>query len=116
MLPLERSPIYGATQGRGRLFRTNCHYCSGNVLLEPVHEVLSYAGAVFFGHHLVTIARQSGIFEVHVGCFYACLIEPLGRAMGVRAVITRLSGHIEDRDTLQVYELVRGLRLNPARD
>jgi len=48
-------------------------------------KYLAMAGAVFFGHHLVAIALQSGIFEVHVSGFYACLIEPLGRAMGVRA-------------------------------
>ena len=47
---------------------------------------------------------------------YTCLIKPLRYAMGVRTVITRLSCHIEDWDRLQVYELARGLLLNPARD
>ena len=90
--------------------------CSGNVLLEPAHEVLSDFSAVLFGHHLMAIAGQPDIFEVHVRSLYACLIEPLGCAMGVRTVIARLSRYIENPDTLHVYELVRGLLLNPARD
>ena len=36
--------------------------------------------------------------------------------MGVRTVITRLSGHIEDRNCFQVDELARRLLLNPAGD
>src|ERR1035437_8507298 len=89
---------------------------SVHVLLEPVHEKLCDASTVLFGHHLVAITGQPNIFEVYVGGLYPCLIEPLGYAMGIRAVITRLSRHIKDRDSLQVYKLPRRLLLNPARD
>src|SRR5207244_8233704 len=64
----------------------------------------------------MAIAGQPDIFEVYVRGLYTCLSEPLGCAMGVRTVIARLSRYIENRDTLHVYELVRGLLLNPARD
>src|SRR6266404_5928327 len=94
----------------------HCMRWSVHVLVEPTHEESGDARTVLFGHELVSVAGQPHIFESHEGGLYACLIEPLGDAMGVRTVVTRLSGHFEDRDTLQVYKLVRGLLLNPAWD
>ena len=47
---------------------------SANVLLEPAHEVLSDFSAVLIGDHLMAIAGQPDIFEVHVRGLYACLI------------------------------------------
>ena len=64
----------------------------------------------------MAISGQPDIFEVHVRGLYTCLIQPLGCTMGIRTVIARLSRYIENRDTLHIYELVRGLLLNPARD
>src|SRR5262249_30297904 len=90
--------------------------CSANVLLEPAHEVFGDFSTVLFGHHLMAIAGQPDIFEIHVRGLYTCLIEPLGCAVGIRTVIARLSRYIENRDALHVYELVRGFLLNPARD
>src|ERR1700682_324966 len=87
-----------------------------NVLLEPVHEEFGDPSAILFGHHLVAVSWQPYIFEVHIRGLHAGLIKPLGCAMGVGTMIAGLSGYIEDRDTLQVCELVSGLCLNPARD
>src|SRR5580704_3379846 len=89
---------------------------SGHVLLEPVHEELGDFSAVLLGHELVAIAAYPDIFQVHVRRPNTCLIQPLGHTMGVRMVIAPFSGHIEDGDTLQVNQLVRGLLLNEARD
>ena len=89
---------------------------SVNVLVEPVHEELRDAGAVLFRHHLVAIARQAYILESHESSFYARLIQPLGFAMSVRAVITRLSGNVQDRDGLEIDKLVRRFFLHPARE
>ena len=87
-----------------------------HVLFDPALEVLGDGSAVLFRHHDVAIAGQPFIFEVHERGLYSCLIEPLGYAMGVRTVITRFSGHVEDWDSHEVNELVCRLLLNPARN
>src|SRR5882672_1488551 len=89
---------------------------SVSILVEPAHEKFGDAGAVLFGHHLMAIPGQPDIFESHESGLYPRLIQPLCYAMRVRPVIACLPGNFEDRDSLQVHELVRGLLLNPARD
>src|SRR6202035_183122 len=66
------------------------------------------------GHELVAVPGYPHIFEPHECGLDPCLIKPLGYAVGVRAVITRFTGHIENRDALQVNELMRRLFLDPA--
>src|SRR5690242_14346369 len=73
---------------------------SGDVLLQPVHEELGNFRAIFFGHELVAVPGYPRIFEPHERGLDSGLIEPLGYAVGVRAVITRFTGHIENRDAL----------------
>src|SRR5579864_7160312 len=84
---------------------------SANVLIEPGHEELGDAGAVFFGHHLMAVARQSHVFQSHIRSLDARLVEPLGYAMGIGTVITGLAGNFQDRDALQIYKFVRWLLL-----
>src|SRR2546427_7979283 len=68
-----------------------------HVLVEPAHKELGDARTVLFGHHLVAIARQPHGLEPHERSLHTRLIEPLCDAMGIRTVIARLSGHVQDR-------------------
>src|SRR5260370_13202845 len=84
-----------------------------HVLIEPAHKEPGNARAVFFRHHLVSVAGQSDGLEPYEGSLNTCLIEPLGYAMGVGAMIARLSGYVEHRYSLDVTQLIRRLLLNP---
>src|SRR5258708_7130017 len=64
----------------------------------------------------MAVAWQADIFESHVSGLHTCLVEPLRDAMRVRPVITCLARDFENRNTLQVYEFVCRLLLNPAWD
>src|SRR5260370_22031975 len=64
----------------------------------------------------MSVAGQSDGLERHEGSLNTCLIEPLGYAMGVGAMIARLSGNVEHRYSLEVNQLVRRLLLNPTRN
>lgn len=64
----------------------------------------------------MAIAGQSDVFQVDVLGLYARLIEPLGNAMSVRAVIARFPGEIQDRYRFEIHKFVRGLALNKARN
>jgi len=49
----------------------------------------------------------------HISGFHSRLVQPLGDAMGIRAVIACLSRHIEHRDGLQVNDLAQRRSTGP---
>src|SRR5438067_2395216 len=81
------------------------------IFLHPVVHELRDVIAVFLQHHLVTVPVNPHVLEAHELRLYARLIEPLGQAMVVLAVISALCGEVYDRNLLQVRQLARGLRL-----
>ena len=63
----------------------------------------------------MTVTGESYIFESNELGFDTSLIQPLSHAVRIRAMIARLARHFQNRNLFHIYELVRGLLLNPAR-
>src|SRR3990170_3091310 len=94
-----------------------CALLSGwfrDVLLHPFINELDDLVAVLFQHHHVAIAPDAGLFQPHEVGLHSGLVQPLGDAGVVDAVIGAVARYGEHADVLEVDELPRRLDLHPA--
>src|SRR5205823_9571050 len=86
------------------------------VFIQPAHKQFEDSCAVLFRHHLMSVARKAHTLEPHERGLHACLIQPFGYAMSVGTAVACLSGHVQNRYRLEIYESMRWFFLYPARN